>query len=269
MGPGKITVFTTKPLAALLYNFDIAGAAVKPQHSNWLKTIAPVYLNPKARVYIAGLASRTGSDSFNFSLSQARAKNVENILQEVAGVAKRPLMDLRIALGEEVARLAGMADGIEDERYRGVYLRVGELPPPPTAVLRNRHVKRYVPRRTHVKILLEQKNGKIVPQDSIDRRADSWANVGNKLGGRLGLYDDIVKDDSKQIDEDWTVVSIEIKTTTDDNGGLVTLKWLDVDYEWGPYTGSRGLVEKGKVTSITADEMNEWLNHPFKAYLKK
>jgi hypothetical protein len=284
MGIGKISVRSTKPLVALLYEFDVASPLLKPQHRDWLEKNMIPYLTPPQAVFIIGLASRTGPDGFNMTLSSSRAQNVEKALQDLAGANGRrlPNLRIRIALGEEAARIAGMADGVEDERYRAVLIGVGEAPPPTPVVLTGRYLVNSVKRRTHVTLLLEQKTGKIIPMDPMDRRAENIANASEKYARRFGILPDpITKEDSQIIREDWTVLKVTIKRST--IGSIAILEYLDVDYEWGPaaYASQRKFVEKVRdewrrldpklkdtEEPMSADEMNEWLNHPFKAWLK-
>jgi len=306
MGIGKVRVVSTEPPVALLYAFDVGSPVLKPQHSDWLIKNMPPYLTPVFKpqhsdwvnknripyltpylgIFIIGLASRTGSDGFNMDLSWSRVRNVEGALQDLARAqgdswwraAARSVGDLRVALGEEAARIAGIADGVEDERYRGVLIGVGKAPPPA--------IKDYfadlVKRRTHVRLLLSQKTSQTIPMDPQDRRAENIANLSDKYGRRFGLLPDpIEKQDFQTIREDWTVLKVTIKRSTRD--GLVIFEYLDVDYEWGPARDAclqRKFVEKvrdefrrldpklkDEERPMSVEEMNEWLNHPFRAWL--
>ncbi|MGH2362903.1 MAG: hypothetical protein ACRDGM_20435 [bacterium] len=276
-GSGQIREYTTYAphLAALLYDFDIGSPILKPRHRDWLNTNVPSSLTADSSVLIVGLASRTGSDAFNLSLSKLRALSVENLIQGLAAAKARPLVDLSVALGEEAARIAGLKDGVEDERWRGVFLNIGQQP----AVLRNRYVK-LVKRRTHVKVITEDKPGKIMPMDPQDARAERIFQASRKVTARLGMVENIVAEDSELINEDWTAVTITLKRST---GGsdLYMIEYLDVHYDWGPFTGTRTLIVKtpdkyrridpglgDERLPMSADQMNEWLTHPLKTYIR-
>ncbi|MGA2779344.1 MAG: hypothetical protein ABSF94_17450 [Steroidobacteraceae bacterium] len=282
----KVRVVSTTPPTALLYAFDVGSAVLKPEHSLWLNKNMPPYLTPRrsweprAQLFLIGLASRTGPEEFNMSLSMSRAQNVEKALQDVAranGVdwfraAARCLIDRRVAMGEEAARLAGMPDGVEDERYRGVLVGVGETPfKSPIGPVK------MVKRRAHVKLLLKQESGKAtrVFMDPQDKRGEQIANLSSEIYGVVAGADPIISEDFKTVSEVSTVVTITIeKSSLDPRGlGLVTLSFLDVDYEWADMRHAcvqrKVVVKDGsqlKTHLMNLDEMNEWFNHPFRAW---
>ena len=127
-GPGKILVLTDPQsqvsLTALLYNFDVDSPQLKPQHTQCLDAHVKSFLSNGYYPQIVGFASRTGTDAHNWSLSKARADNVERYLQRFNPNNTAHWVALSVAVGEEAARLLGVKDGIEDEHWRGVWLNI-------------------------------------------------------------------------------------------------------------------------------------------------
>ena len=126
----KTYVATDTNLTVLLYNFDIGAARLKPAHEQYLKTNLPPYLAPDTTATIVGLASPSGPDSFNFALSRWRAEAVQAFIQafDTPGYF---LNAGHIEVGEAAARIAGLKDGAEDGRWRGVLLAVEKPAPRP------------------------------------------------------------------------------------------------------------------------------------------
>jgi hypothetical protein len=138
-GPGKVTDnLDKKPrerLAGLLFNFDVEGDAVKPEHERWLEANAiPLLSCEQAVGNLKGMASRSGTDAYNLQLSQRRVENVKKLL---AAKGTSPAKLSALWVGEEAAALAGTADGTEDELARSVSITVN-LPPRPTTPFFNR-----------------------------------------------------------------------------------------------------------------------------------
>src|SRR5262245_40796011 len=117
----KTFVMTDTNLTVLLYNFDIGAARLKPAHELYLTTNLPQYLSADTTVTIVGVASPSGPDSFNFDLSRWRAETVQAYVQafETPGYF---LQAAHLEVGEAAARIAGLKDGTEDGRWRGVLL---------------------------------------------------------------------------------------------------------------------------------------------------
>jgi hypothetical protein len=138
-GPGKVTDNLDKTprssLTGLLFNFDVEGDAVKPEHERWLvANVIPLLACDQAVGSLQGMASRSGSASYNLQLSQRRVENVKKLL---AARGASPAKLNALWVGEEAAALAGTKDGIEEEEYRAVGIAV-KLPPRPTAPFFNR-----------------------------------------------------------------------------------------------------------------------------------
>jgi hypothetical protein len=130
-GPGKIQILDrqTDVFEALLYNFDIAKHQLKPEHEEWLKHNAAGYLKRGGSLYIIGLASRTDTKDFNKQLSQRRLESAVSFLRKES--PNNFKISFHLAMGEDAAELAGVRDGSEDEKWRGVLAAVWERPKPP------------------------------------------------------------------------------------------------------------------------------------------
>src|SRR5262245_14067453 len=123
-GPGQVEVTPSIPtcrarsIRALLFNFDIDDATVKPEHQQWLEqNLVPLLAIRGARLGLRGTASRTGTDVYNQRLSERRVTAVLDFL--LARGAQRSQID-PTAVGEDDARRAGERDGTEDSRFRAV-----------------------------------------------------------------------------------------------------------------------------------------------------
>ena len=96
-GPGKIREFVIPAdgspdttISASLFNFDVDGDTVKPQHREWLtEFVVPQLGNAKVTVTLRGESSRSGSDAHDLELSIRRVRNVERILRGAGPVAPR------------------------------------------------------------------------------------------------------------------------------------------------------------------------------------
>jgi hypothetical protein len=127
-GPGKIRELALPAAAsatsfqAVLYNFDIDGDTLKPQHRAWLNEhVVPQLGNPDVKIGLRGEASRTGSDAHNLDLSQRRVAQVVNFFRANGPV----LADVStIAVGEADAQGRGEDDNTEDELVRAVIVKV-------------------------------------------------------------------------------------------------------------------------------------------------
>ncbi len=130
-GPGRSERLPGPPRPGLLiYNFDIDGDQLKPEHQEFLRQEVVPVLRRGGSVSIAGLASRSGTVSHNQALSRRRAENTLVFLEHVipTGFLSRQV----IAFGERRAAWEGQRDGTEDDRFRSVVLYVEErsVPPP-------------------------------------------------------------------------------------------------------------------------------------------
>jgi hypothetical protein len=200
-GPGKIAIFmaTAWDLQALLYNFEINSPELKPEHKKWITEKIGVHPPPSPGVdvtpqrtrtmsaLICGLASRTGSDALNWHLSQNRAEKVADAIWRLDPSIF--LNGLKFGLGEEAARIAGLKDGVEDEKWRSVFVRLydpskirvyGPARPPPTLVKR----------RSMVRFLTEAKaSSPFEPPE--DKRADAIADFVTKRGWKTSFANKI------------------------------------------------------------------------------
>ena len=129
-GPGKIRDLVVvgpksdpaTTIVSLLYNFDIDGDAVKPQHREWLKEhVVPQLGDSAVKIILRGEASRSGSDDHNLALSNRRVKNVENFLRAAGPVNASMVVS---GVGEKDAQGRGEDDKTEDEQVRAVIVSV-------------------------------------------------------------------------------------------------------------------------------------------------
>jgi hypothetical protein len=105
-----------------LYNFDIDGDLLKPEHQNWLKDhVVPQLGNPNVKIELRGQASRTGSDAHNLELSRRRVTRVLNFLHANGPVFAETSVTF---VGEDDARRRGEEDNTEDELVRAVIVKV-------------------------------------------------------------------------------------------------------------------------------------------------
>jgi hypothetical protein len=128
-GPGKVRDIPVKgiddpgtTIKASLFNFDIDGDALKPQHIAWLQEhIVPQLGDASVTINLIGEASRSGSDAHNDQLAQKRVNNVQAFLRK-----SPPVLATINALdaGESDAVGAGENDNTEDENFRAVSVTV-------------------------------------------------------------------------------------------------------------------------------------------------
>ncbi len=130
-GPGR-TEHRANPASLMLYNYDVDGSRMKPEHEAELRHSVIPKLNVGGSVSIVGLASRSGSMAHNDKLSLDRANHVFEFLNR--NVHRGLRARLVQGFGERKAKQEGYRDGTEDERFRSVLLFVstGPVPPPPT-----------------------------------------------------------------------------------------------------------------------------------------
>jgi hypothetical protein len=107
-------------LMALLYNFDMASPELKQPHKDYLDFNVKRYLKKGFSATIVGLASPTGPDAFNKTLSQARAQEVAKAVRQID--SNGVLGTFEFAGGETLARLRGLPNGAESDAWRGVFL---------------------------------------------------------------------------------------------------------------------------------------------------
>jgi hypothetical protein len=285
--PGEIYVYAQEKelLSALLYNFDVNSAAVKTDHSDWLKANTPRYFARDMRSIVVGLASRTGGNDLNRKLSLHRATNVDTIFRALAPPNARPVMDLRLAFGEDAAAITGSKDGVEDRRWRAVFFAIMDPHKVTLAeVLQNDFVckKDPVQRRTHAQLIVGQTLGGSIPMDEHDRAAEGWFQLGQDLAAKTGISGNQIREEKTALmDETNTILNITIKRT--DVGKMAIIKLLDVDYDWQPLNKLQGDKRtltikpyddelkqnpsmKDEILPLSVEQMNQWLNHPYNAW---
>lgn len=127
-GPGR-TEHRTSPKSLLLYNFDIDGDQLKAEHEAFLRREVVPILQRGGSVSLVGLASRSGSESHNLSLSERRAHNTLAFLRKA--VSSKFAAREVTGFGESKAQQEGYRDGSENERFRSVIVFVSPAPTPP------------------------------------------------------------------------------------------------------------------------------------------
>ncbi|MBK7352752.1 MAG: OmpA family protein [Nitrosomonas sp.] len=135
-GQGKINVDSRYAgpgmIKALLYNFDIDGDTVKPEHIAFLQsTVVPLLQGDRGHIWMQGSTSKSGSNQYNLELSKRRVNNIAAILRTQGIFNRQMQLD---AIGEEQAQTHAM----EEESDRAVALVVipvaPDSPPPPKKI---------------------------------------------------------------------------------------------------------------------------------------
>ena len=219
---------------------------------------------------VVGLASRTGSNDLNWKLAKKRAEAVSSQIWFLDSMM-RGTIETRFGVGEQAAWLAGLKDGVEDERWRSAFVwlcdpaQIKVFGPPQRQPLK-------IERRTYVKYLFDDKAPKNLPD--LDG-GEKYMRMGRALG--MYLVDDLVPQDEKKVEiwDNYTVTKVEFWTTT--NKGAWETTYLEVRYTWEPAgpNATRRVVERNAAGAVlqtrpmSNDEMNLWVNHPLRAYIKK
>jgi len=132
-GLGRIAEFhhVSGATVALLFNFDIAQHKLKLEHQTWLIKNVLDLLRSGGSLWIMGLTSTTGPESFNSPLSQRRAESVVAFLRGKLSKDFPVKLDASVGLGELPARIAGVPNNTEDENWRAVVVSAWNRPVPP------------------------------------------------------------------------------------------------------------------------------------------
>jgi len=130
-GAGRVSVHRNAPLGgirAAMSNYDIDVDTLKQEHIYFLDTrIVPLVSGKRARIWLQGSASSTGTDAHNMALSRRRAENVARYL-EGRGVQGRQIqID---AVGEGLATLTP-AENSDDRAVAILAAPLFDPPPPP------------------------------------------------------------------------------------------------------------------------------------------
>jgi hypothetical protein len=135
-GFGKISVDSrySRPgmIKASLYNFDIDGDQLKPEHRLFLRTkVAPLLQGDTGHLWMRGSASRSGGETHDMILSIRRVTNAAQFLRSLGILSRQMQPD---AVGKELTQ----GHSLEDASDRAVALVVlpvaKESPPPPKKV---------------------------------------------------------------------------------------------------------------------------------------
>jgi hypothetical protein len=150
---------------AKLYNFDVNKFDLKTEHYNWLISVVTPKLRNGGSISILGLASRSGADALNMTLSENRMRAVVNLLRQQ--VPNNFKVAIELAVGERAAMFAGVKDGVEQEGWRGVVISAWDKPTPPPPP-----------------VPPPQPAPQPSPSDKYFKR---WLGFGGKVGGQLGI----------------------------------------------------------------------------------
>lgn len=129
-GPGR-TERRSQPQGILLFNFDIDGARLKPEHETVLRADVAPTLRSGGSLSLVGLASRSGKARHNEDLSLRRARSVLAYLQRM--IPGHFAVKTLTGFGERKAAAEGQRDGAEDERFRSVLVLLSPTSTPPGA----------------------------------------------------------------------------------------------------------------------------------------
>jgi hypothetical protein len=280
-GPGKIQIFlaTSYELQALLYNFDINSSELKPEHRSWITRTIGVHPPPSPGVQVTpqrtikmtwalvGLASRTGSDALNWRLAKRRAEAVSTAIWLLdPGLLPD---EIKFGVGEEAARLAGMKDGIEDERWRAVFVRLYD----PTKVRIYTVASRppvSMDRPSYRKYMLKDKPGKSVPMDEHDEKAEKAFQASREAMQYLSEPPPM-QEKTISVPDNWTITQVEYWKTSS-TGGMWEFEYLEVKYTWNvlPSGAQRKLLRTTpgdfKTSDMSANEATAWLEKPLITY---
>lgn len=129
-GIGHVTKSAHAPrggVRVVLSNFDIDGYLLKPRHLGFMDTeVMPILLGNKARIWLQGMASHSGSDTHNMELSRKRANAVATYLRS------RGVHDSQVrveAAGESMAT-AGATESPNDRAVSLLAAPLFQIPSP-------------------------------------------------------------------------------------------------------------------------------------------
>lgn len=148
-GPGRVIENPRVPpggVRAILANFDVEGDEPKPEHLSFLNArVVPILVGARARIWLQGSASSSGSASFNMELSQRRCDQVADFLRS-HGVAPSQITPSWV--GESLASVS-IRERADD---RSVSLVAAPLQAAPAPAPSPPPVEQSTPRNTKFKI---------------------------------------------------------------------------------------------------------------------
>ena len=127
-GPGKVrelslpTQDSATAFTGVLFNFDIDGDTLKPQHRAWLNEhVVPQLGDPGLTIDLRGETSNTGDAAHNLDLSRRRIAQVRAFLN-ANGPVRAAITENAAGNADAIGR--GEQAGAEDELLRAVIVKV-------------------------------------------------------------------------------------------------------------------------------------------------
>ncbi len=139
-GPGKATTeLTTRPSVVcthILYNYNIDGNVLKPEHKEFLdRDVAPFLREHRVHAKLTGTASQSGDREYNRQLSLGRVLRVKEYLgRQGIPESKLPGPDIQAA-GEDLSTSKSTEDELDRAVRITIALGIKSLPLWPTIVI--------------------------------------------------------------------------------------------------------------------------------------
>lgn len=267
---GMVRVLNDQPYLkqALLHGFDVNMAELKPCHRYWLDQYAKPMRRPGLTAMVHGHTSTTGSDALNLALSERRAAAVAQYLEGLAPAV--PLQATTSWDGEQTARVAGLADGVEHSRWRGVLVTLIDLsripkpppPPPPRMVQRKASVE--------LKVSEEEKGygiGRSEPGAKSAHRGEEFARYAFEAGTMRVTH--------QLVDERWRISTVTLTKKEVDSMGLrrVSTEYVTVSFGYEALGPQRQLIDQTTGSSTTEElslvDLERWYRTPMKAMMRR
>ncbi len=139
-GPGKIANFTDTRgdvlLSFLLFNYNIDGNVLKPEHKKFLdEQVVPFLREHKVHTELVGTTSKTGTSDYDVQMSIGRVLRVKQYLASKGiGEEKLPGPDI-LAAGKSLSTSKLDEDGLDRAVRLTIVLRIKPRPLFPTIVV--------------------------------------------------------------------------------------------------------------------------------------
>jgi hypothetical protein len=140
--------------------------------------------------------------------------------------------EIKFGVGEEAARLAGLKDGLEDGRWRSVFVRLYD----PTKVMIYTVASRppvWMDRPSYRKYMLMDKPGKSIPMDEQGKKAEAISQA-SRQGTQYLWAPEPLDEKTISVPDNWTITQVEYWTTNSSAEGIWEFEYLEVKYTWNP-----------------------------------